>query len=360
MGKIKIGIFVVLTLSLCSLSKAQEFVPLLEKVNNWQMAHPVMPPDDFCWERGTWYTGVMAAYKATGDEKFLNQALDWGRQRQWQVCFEKTTANMLFAVETWAQLSMIKHDPAMLGPSIEWFNKNVGNAPAGAKVWYMDAGESRIRYVNSLYAGAGLAMLAKATGDPRYLDYLHAFFWDVQAELFDKDAGLFYRDKRFIGQASANGRKVLWSRGNGWVFAGTARILEWLPLDNPDRPRYVELLKTMAVAVAKSQGPDGMWRPNLADPDEFSMPESSGSGFFCYGIAWGINHGVLDRATYLPVAQKGWSALTRIVTPDGRVQWGQPVGDRPRAVQQEQTHEYVTGAFLLAGSEMLKLAGPSK
>jgi rhamnogalacturonyl hydrolase YesR len=135
----------------------------------------------------------------------------------------------------------------------------------------------------------------------------------------------------------------------------------------------VELLKTMAAALAQAQGPDGLWRPNLADPAEFPMPESSGSGFFCYGLAWGINHGVLDRATYLPVVQRAWRALRLIVgtgitaaanipyakwNDNGKVQWGQPVGDRPVAVKQEDTQEYVTGAFLLAGSKMYKLASP--
>jgi len=353
----KIGIFFTVAFMVCSLSHAQEIGPLLEKVNRWQIAHPVMPPGDFCWERGTWYTGIMAAYEATRAGKFLDQALDWGRKRQWQVCIEPDRANTLFGVQTWAQLSMLEHDPSMLAPSIEWFNKNVGDKLPGAEVWYLEDGA---RYVDSLYSGSGLTLLAKATGNRKYLDYLHAFFWDVYAELFDKDAGLFYRDKRFIGQTSANGAKILWSRGNGWAFAGTARILEWLPRNNPDRPRYVELLKTMAAALAKAQGQDGMWRPNLADPAENNMPESSGSGFFCYGIAWGINHGVLDRATYLPVVQKGGAGLTRAVAPDGQVQWGQPVGDRPREVKQEQTHEYVTGAFMMAGSETLKLPHPAK
>jgi rhamnogalacturonyl hydrolase YesR len=169
---------------------AEDIPSLLERVNDWQIVHPVMPPDDFCWERGTWYTGIMAAYKATGDKKFLTQALDWGRQRQYQLCFEKSTANMLFAVETWAQLSTIQNDSSMLGPSIAWFNQNVGIAPPGNKVWYMDGGTTGRRYVDALYAGAGLAMLAQATGDRKYLDYLHAFFWDVYAELFDKQAGL--------------------------------------------------------------------------------------------------------------------------------------------------------------------------
>jgi hypothetical protein len=37
------------------------------------------------------------------------------------------------------------------------------------------------------------------------------------------------------------------------------------------------------------------------------------------------------------------------------VQWGQDVGDRPVLVKKEDSHEYVTGTFLLAASEVYKL-----
>lgn len=325
---------------------------MLHRVNDWQIAHPRMKPDDRNWERGTWYTGVMASYKATGDNKFLQQALAWGQQHQWQVGTEKAGGNRLFCVETWAECYFVKQDKAMLAPSIERLDTAAENSPAGAKVWYFEGGR---RYADSLYGASALAMLAKATGDKKYLAYMHDFFWDVQAELFDKDDGLFYRDKRFIGQTTKNGKKVFWSRGNGWVLGGIARILDYLPEGDPQRPRYVELLKTMAAAVAKRQGENGLWRPNLADPDDAPMQETSGSGFFCYGIAWGINHELLDRATYEPVARKAWAGLVKSVSAEGKVQWGQLVGDRPNGVQQQDTHEYVTGTFLLAGSEMLRL-----
>jgi rhamnogalacturonyl hydrolase YesR len=332
--------------------QTEEILPLLHRVNNWQIANPRMKPNDRNWERGTWHTGVMAAYKATGDEKFLQQAMAWGKQHQWMVGTESSGANKLFCVETWAECYFVKQDKAMLAPSIEWLGTAAKNSPAGAKVWYLEGGR---RYADSLYGACTLAMLSKATGDKKYLAYTHDFFWDVQAELFDKDEGLFYRDKRFIGQQTKNGKKVFWSRGNGWVLGGIVRVLEYLPEDDPQRPRYVELLKTMAVAIAKRQGADGLWRPNLADPDDVPLPESSGTGFFCYGIAWGINRGLLDRTTYEPVVRKAWAGLVKSVSADGRVQWGQPVGDRPVNLQQSQTHEYVTGTFLLAGSEMLKL-----
>jgi rhamnogalacturonyl hydrolase YesR len=279
--------------------------------------------------------------------------MEWGTQHQWQVGTEQQGANRLFCVETWAELYFIKKDRAMIEPAIRWLDTAAPNSPAGAKVWYLEGGR---RYADSLYGASALAMLAKATGDAKYLAYLHAFFWDVHAELFDADAGLFYRDKRFIGQTTKAGKKVFWSRGNGWVLGGIVRVLAYLPEDDPQRPRYVELFKTMAASVAKCQGEDGLWRPNLADPADVAVPESSGTGFFCYALAWGLNRGVLDRATYLPVVEKAWAALVRSVDAEGRVQWGQPVGDRPVALQQAQTHEYVTGTFLLAGSEMIKLA----
>ncbi|MCH5377861.1 MAG: glycoside hydrolase family 88 protein, partial [Planctomycetes bacterium] len=191
-----------------------DILPLLHRVNNWQIAHPRMKPNDRNWERGTWYTGVMAAYKSTGDETFLQQALDWGRQHQWQVGAEKAGANRLFCVETWAELYFIKEDKTMIQPALRWLDTKADNSPAGAKVWYLEGGR---RYADSLYGACAVAMMAKATGDKKYLDHMHAFFWDVHAELYDKDDGLFYRDKRFIGQATRNGKKVFWSRGNGWV-----------------------------------------------------------------------------------------------------------------------------------------------
>ena len=325
---------------------------LLHRVNDWQVAHPRMKPNDRNWERGTWYTGVMAAHKSSGDEKFLKQALEWGQQHQWQVGTEKQGANRLWCVETWAELYLLKKDRAMIEPAIKWLSTAASNSPAGAKVWYLEDGR---RYADSLYGACTLAMLTKATGDKKYLDYMHAFFWDVHEELFDKDAGLFYRDKRFISQQTKNGKKVFWSRGNGWVLGGIVRILEYLPEDDPQRPRYVELLKTMATAIAKRQGVDGLWRPNLDDPDDVALPETTGTGFFCYGLAWGINHGLLDREIYLPVVKKAWAGLVKSVSAEGQVQWGQPIGDRPAVVPEEFTHEYVTGTFLLAGSEMLKL-----
>jgi rhamnogalacturonyl hydrolase YesR len=320
------------------------------------LAHPVMKPDDRNWERATWYTGVMAAWKSTHDPAFLEHALRWGRLHEWQVGTEPAGANRLFCVETWTELYFVKKDRAMIEPSIKWLATPDPISPAGAKQWYLDPYGAKSVYEDSLYGASALAMLAKATGDQKYIDIMNAFFDDVTGQLLDKESGFYYRDPRFIGQRTANGKKILWSRGNGWVFAGIPRVLEYLPKHHPSRPHYLAIFRRQAAELVKRQGADGLWRVNLDDPDEFPNPETSGTGFFCFGLAWGINHGVLNRQEYLPAVKRAWAGLAQSLSPEGKVLWGQQGDDEPHLVARESTDEFVTGTFLLAGSEVYKLA----
>ena len=147
-----------------------------------------------------------------------------------------------------------------------------------------------------------------------------------------RDEHLFYRDSRFFDQRDAKGRKLFWSRGNGWVFAGVTRVLALLPANDPARPAYEILFREMAAKLRVLQKPDGYWAPSLlADPDP-SPPEASGTGFFVYGLAWGVRTGLLDRATYEPALRRGWRALERAVHEDGMLGWVQQVSDRPDQV----------------------------
>lgn len=336
---------------------------IMRRVDEWQTAHPVLKPQHRTWIRSAWYMGVMAAYKATRDPYFLNQVKNWGEQGQFQLGSEAASgANKMFPLSIWVDVFTETGNRAAIAPAIEWIDNPVEISPGGGKKdWFCQNGNC---YADSLFGAPGFAALTKATGDKKYTGIMNAQFDRVLGDLFDKEAGLCYRDQRFTGQKTPNGKKVFWSRGNGWVVAATARVLEYLPENDPSRPKYVELLKTMAASLAKCQGADGLWRPNLGDAEQFPMPESSGTGFFCFALAWGVNNGILDRATYEPVVKRAWQGLVGVVTPEGKVQWGQGTGDRPVEVKQEDTQEYVTGAFLLAGSEMYKLDsnnnGPTK
>lgn len=331
----------------------EKIIAIMNKVNDYQYSHPWIK-DDRNWIRGTYYTGVMALYKTTQKQRILNQVTDWAQKHKWMEGTEDDApANRLTCGQTYLELYFLMKKPEMIEPLRRWVDSGEFGSPSAGGVWY---GAGGIIYADSLYvAPPTLAMLAKATGQAKYLEYMNKMYWDVVDELFDKDFGLFYRDKRFKEATTENGKKVFWSRGNGWVIAGIPRILEYLPEDNPYYNRYVTLLKTMAASIAKAQGSDGLWRTNLADAEQYPGPEASGSAFFCYAMAWGINNGLLDKQKYQPIVEKAWKGLVRCVGPDGKLGYVQPVGDRPKPAAREMTHEYATGAFLLAGSEVIKL-----
>jgi rhamnogalacturonyl hydrolase YesR len=84
-------------------------------------------------------------------------------------------------------------------------------------------------------------------------------------------------------------------------------------------------------------------------------PETSATGFFVYGLAWGINHGQLAAVQYRSSVDLGWRALLAAVQPDGKLGWVQQVGAGPAQVDHDDTQLYGVGAFLLAASEVSKL-----
>jgi rhamnogalacturonyl hydrolase YesR len=179
-------------------------------------------------------------------------------------------------------------------------------------------------------------------------------FWATTNFLYDPSERLYFRDSRFFELREANGPKVFWSRGNGWVFAGMARMMEALPLNDPDRRRLQALFQEMAGRVKDLQKADGYWPPALLAP-EGSPPESSGTALFTYGLAWGISHGLLERAEYEPVVRRSWSALDRAIRLDGRLGWVQQVSDRPGEVAATNTEFYGVGALLLAATAVVDM-----
>jgi unsaturated rhamnogalacturonyl hydrolase len=345
----------------------REILATLRKVNTYQLGHPApdaptaADPLHHIWMRVTWYTGVMSAWEATGDPAFLEQSLAYGRELHWQLGDDPDGPNRLFPMQLWAELYLVKKDHAMIEPSIRWLATPGPLTPAGSRLWYMDAQNADappIPYVDSLYGAPALAMLAEITGNKEYLHAMDAYFDAVTTRLFDRESGLYYRDPSFIGRKTPDGRKILWSRGNGWAFAGIPRVLNYLPDQDPGRERYLAIFRRMASALVRRQGADGLWRMNLDDNDQFPNPETSGSGFFCFGLAWGVNHGVLSRGEYLPAVEKAWDALVQGIGPEGRVLWGQQEDSEPNPIVRESTPEFVTGAFMLAGSEVYRLASP--
>jgi rhamnogalacturonyl hydrolase YesR len=205
-------------------------------------------------------------------------------------------------------------------------------------------------------APPALARMSVVTKDLRYLNAADAEFWRTTALLYDKDEHLFYRDARFLSMKSAKGTKIFWSRGNAWVLAGLARLMQAMPTDYPTRRKYETLFREMAGKIITLQSPDGTWHASLEDPADFPASETSGTSLFTYAIAWGINNHLLDRDTALPVVEKSWAVLLKARQPDGLPGYSQAASDRPGYARINSYQPYTIGGYLLAATELSKLA----
>jgi rhamnogalacturonyl hydrolase YesR len=262
--------------------------------------------------------------------------------------------------QTYAELYLLYREPKMIAGLKERFD---GILEKPSAVTSMEFGQPANRatelwsWCDSLFMGPPAWMrLYRATGDARYMDFAVRNWWLTTDYLYDKDEHLFFRDSSYFSKREANGRKVFWSRGNGWVMAGIVRMLQCLPSNHPDRVRFEHLFVEMAAKVASCQQGDGLWHASLLDPASFPLRETSGSGFFTYALAWGINEGLLDRGQYSGAVSRAWAGLERSVADDGRLTHVQPIGADPKNFPQDSTEVYGVGAFLLAGSEVYKMA----
>lgn len=217
--------------------------------------------------------------------------------------------------------------------------------------------QERWCWCDALYMAAPTyALFANITGNDEYREFMNREFCETYKALYDKEEKLFYRDTRFIEQREANGEKVFWGRGNGWVIGALARVLDFLPKDYNTRDRYVKLYQEMMTRIATLQDENGYWHTSLLDYETFTSPETSASGFFTFGLWWGINRGLLDKDTYLPIAIKAWEAMVAAVHDNGMLGYVQPIGDAPQNITAEKNEVYGTAAFALAGLEVARYA----
>ncbi len=327
-----------------------ETIPgLMRKVCDWQLQHPSARIDhEFkMWERAVFYTGVMATYRTTQDPKYREAALQWSRAHNFETGPRKLHGDDHVIGQVYLELYDEYQDPTMIQDLVNTFDNLMQYSQQGRKVW---------NWCDGLFmVPPAFAHLAQVTRKDEYLQYMDTMWWDTHNLLYSKENHLFFRDIRYLDSARLHQRTLFWSRGNGWVLGGTVRVLQHMPAEDPRRARYVQLLQEMAAALVPLQREDGLWSPNLLDPTEYPYPETSGTGFFTYAIAWGINEGHLARDTYLPVATKAWNGLVRVVNDQGKLGWVQQPWDRPGIVRADGTYEYGVGAFLLAGSEVFSL-----
>lgn len=335
---------------------SSEILKVMEKVADWQLANP-NGRALWEWENGTFYAGLMNFYQLHPQEKYMQAMLEMGEHLRWQLKPHPYLADNFAIAQTYIDLYEIKKDPAMIytsqyvmdmafykrpaKPDLRW----VGN-PHKLDWW---------SWCDALFmAPPALANMSRVTGDQKYIDEMDRLWRLTHEYLYDKDEHLYYRDDSFFEQRTITGEKVFWSRGNGWVMAGLVGVLEAMPINNPNRSFYEELLKTMAFRILELQNPKGYWGASLLDDKEFNTKETSGTAFYCYALTWGVNQGLLPKKEFEPAIMNAWKFLRNAVEADGKLGYVQLIGVGPTEVKREDTEVYGAGAFLLAGTEIFK------
>jgi unsaturated rhamnogalacturonyl hydrolase len=322
----------------------------MKLVADWQLSRmPATPQYDWTW--AALYTGFMGVPQNVAGDKYKNAVMKIGEELNWQPGPRVMHADDQAVGQSYLELYMIHKDAKMIDPirarldtEISTPESEYGKTPLW---WWCDA----------LYmAPPVFADMSAATGDQKYLTFMDRQ-WDITTKLlYDPAAHLYSRDATYLDKHEKNGQKIFWSRGNGWVMGGIVRVLGELPKDSPLRPKFEDELRQMSAEMVSIQSKDGLWRPGLLDADSYPLPEISGSAFITYAMAWGVNQGILDKATYWPAVERAWAGMLSHVYADGRLGCIQPVGAAPGAYTETSSYVYGVGAYLLAGSEIYRAA----
>lgn len=328
---------------------------MMELAADWQLAHPTgYPKDD--WTEAVGAAGFMALTGVSGNDKYREAMRAVGEKLRWRLGPSKFHADDHAVGQMFAELYLQLRDPRMIAPMRAQFDEMLAEPRPGSLKWSVPDVLHRWSWCDSLFMSPGAwARLTAATGDPRYLEFAIKNWWITSDYLYDKEEKLYFRDSRYFEQREANGKKVFWGRGNGWVLGGLVRMLQYIPDNHPQRERFVQQYREMSERLLGLQQADGMWRASLLDPDSYRSRESSGTALYTYALAWGVNQGILPRDQYGPGVKRAWKALAANLQADGKLVHVQPIGADPKHFDPESSDVFAVGAFLMAGAEMMRM-----
>jgi rhamnogalacturonyl hydrolase YesR len=294
--------------------------------------------------------------KLSKEEKYWGFLKGIGEELKWKPAKNIFFGDDICVSRMYLELYDKYKKPEMIAPTIErldYIMKNLKEVPLQMDV---KGNQDRWSWADAIFMAPPVYFkLSQVTGDAKYREFAKRELSVTYDTLFVKADSLFLRDTNFKNKREKNGKRVYWARGNGWVVGGLANIISNLPKNDPYRAKYIQLFKEMTTKIATLQGKDGFWAASLLDASAYPVPETSSTGFMTYALAWGINHGYLEKKVYTPIALKGWSALVSAIEKDGKLGWAQAIGASPEATKKENSEVYGVGSFLLAGTEVYKL-----
>jgi unsaturated rhamnogalacturonyl hydrolase len=311
------------------------------------------------WTRAVYYEGLMALYAIDTQHTYIQYAVEWGEKHNWNLRNGTTTRNGddQACGQTYMDLYLRDKKEERITAIKTTIDNMVSTDKKDDWSW-VDA----LQMAMPVYARLGV--LYK---DNRYFEKMFDLYHFSKTQhggngLYNPEEHLWWRDKSFVPPYKApNGKNCYWSRGNGWVLAALVRVIDIMPQDAPHKEEYLQVFKDMVHALAPLQRTDGYWNVSLHDPTHYGGKELTGTAFFTYGIAWGINKGILDANKYKPIVAKAWKGMAEAVHDNGFLGYVQGTGKEPKDGQPvtydsvPNFEDFGLGGFLLAGSEVYKL-----
>jgi len=312
------------------------------------------------WTRGVYYEGLMALYSIKPSSEYLDYAISWGEFHKWGLRDGVKTRNgdNQCCGQTYIDLYLKDPKPERIRDIKESVDLMLSTSKINDWSW-----------IDALQMGMPVfAKLGVIYKENRYFERMYEMYMFSKDSiggkgLFNPEDNLWWRDKDFVSPyKEPNGQDCYWSRGNGWVVAALVKVMEIMPENAPHYKEYQTTYLKMMKALVPIQRKDGFWNVSLHDSTDFGGKELTGTALFVYGMAWGINHGLLNAKKYKPIIIKAWNALVSdCVHPDGMLGWVQGTGKEPKAGQPlsydkiPDFEDYGLGCFLLCGSEVYKL-----
>ncbi|GLQ74256.1 glycoside hydrolase family 88 protein [Vibrio penaeicida] len=309
------------------------------------------------WIYGTYHIGEFEYFKLTGNGKAWDNTLRWAREFSYEPhgsCATKNADHQV-AGQVFFELAPLANEPDGILDCLKESVMEVVNSTYTRHWSWADA----LYMAPAVWPLMADTLSSESEKEVVYQS-LYTQFQSAHDVLWNEDYDLWARDGRYVfpKNPSPDGNPMFWSRGNGWVYGGIARLLDRLPEDAPHYDEYVTNFVKMSAALKNAQLADGFWGADLIEPHHINAPESSGTTFFVYGMAIGIRLGILDAETYMPVIEKGWLALANTALQDsGRLGWAQGVAHEPYMAYARagSSQPYTVGSYLAASGEIYHL-----
>lgn len=338
----------------------------MKRVADWQIEHfrdcysnRKTPHHPLAWTNAALYVGMVKWADMADDDTYWEWMKSIAEDNEYKSYLRKYHADDYAVGQMYVGLYRKYGDKEMLAPiqeQLRYINYHPANTTlqwVGNKNYKHD----RWSWCDALFMAPPVwAQLYNITGDEMYRDFMMKEFKVTTDFLFDTKENLYYRDESYMNKLD-NGTKIFWGRGNGWVLAGLVNVMQELDPSSKDYKYFLKIYKKMSAKLLDIQTAKGHWAMSLLGDEFYPTPETSGTAFYAFGLAWGINNGILDKEEYEPAVMKAWNALTGYITEDGMLGYVQPIGAAPGKAWADKTEVYGTGAFLSAGSEIYKLAG---